>query len=117
MNYIKSIPFKIAINIKFALYKKYENQNTIIIKNQIINLIDKHKNDKSVFYFNAFKVGIRININQCKYLYNNYSLKLNEMDEILQIKDNDIFIIEFKNKINEYNDLFLLYLFLKMCKN
>ena len=114
MKTLKLLALRILTNLEFKLYK-YENTDINIIKIEIIFLINKHFKEKDIFNFNSFKLRIQFDIYKYKNIYNDYSSELNEMYEILKIKNNDIFIIEFTKKINEYNNLFIL--FLIMCKN
>lgn len=102
-------------SLKYKLYK-YENTDIDIIKNDIFETINNKYNENKSFYYNAYKLKIIMDINLFKCCYSKYSLEFNELQEILQIKDNDIFNVKFKNKINGYDDLFLLFLLLISCE-
>ena len=97
MKTLKLLVLRISTNLEFKLYK-YENTDINIIQNEIIFLINKHFKEKNVFHFNSFKLRIQLDIYKYKNIYNDYLFELNEMYKILKIKNNDIFIIEFKKK-------------------
>ena len=74
-------------------------------------LIDKYKNEKTTFAFNSFKIQLHKEINNYKYMYPKYLNYLYEFMNVINITNKDVFIQEFKTKINDCDDLFVLYLF------
>jgi hypothetical protein len=113
IKFFKSIAIRSYINITFMNYIYNENieQNLDLLRNEVLLLIDKNKNERSIFEFNIFKFIFKMRINIYEYTYSKYSIYLEPFKIVANIKnDDDAFVEEFKNKINACDNLFVLYL-------
>lgn len=111
--FFKSIGIRLCMNIMFMDYVCNENpeKNVDLVKIKNIELIDKIKNERTAFLFGAFKLMMRMKINiYNKHIYSKYSSYFEDFKIITNIKDDNVFVEEFKNKINICNNLFVLYL-------
>lgn len=113
MSFFKSIMCKAYLNIMFMdyVYNINTEKNLDLLKNEIIVLIDKHKREKTIFKLNSLKTFLCIKINHYDYMYQKYSNYFEDFKLVLNIKNNDTFVQDFKTKINGCDDLFVLYLF------
>ena len=103
-DFIKLLFLKISINIMYNNYINNENKekNTILLKNKIIDLINVHKNIKTTFAFNSYKIFMRREINRYKIMYSNYSNYFENFNINAQTSNNHTFVKEFiKQRTNE----------------
>lgn len=96
------------LQIKYKHFKSIDINS--YIKKEIISAIDRHKNNDDLDKFHEFKIKTIMTINYAKQLYPKYASKLNELIYLFQIKNKNIFEENIKNKINNTNDSFELYL-------
>lgn len=111
MDYLNIVKIYLDIMFMDYIYSENPEKNLDILKNKIIVLIDKYKNEKTTFAFNSFKIQLHKEINNYKYMYPKYLNYLYEFMNVINITNKDVFIQEFKTKINDCDDLFVLYLF------
>ena len=93
-------------------YPSERSHSDVIIhlKNNICLFIDKIT-QKTVFDINVLKLILLKYSYRYKYIYNGYSNYIDEFIKIFIIKDNTTFISEFKMKINNCDNMFVLFLF------
>lgn len=113
--FIRSLGVRACMYIIFMDYIHNENttKNIDLLRDEIIVLIDKTKSQRTLFKFNVFKLSLSRQISFYEYTYPKYSSYLADFKIIAKQNDNnnDIFVEEFKTKVNNCDDLFVLYLF------
>lgn len=117
---VKSTILKLHMNIMFMdyVYNINTQKDIDVLKNDLITSMDIHKSKKSRFDFNVLKMCVLIQTNHFNYIYPNYSNYFEDIKCVLDIQNNDTFMIEFKKLINECDELFVLFLLsVEICKN
>lgn len=111
--FIRSLSVRACMYIIFMdyIYNENKTKNINLLRDEIIILIDKTKSQRTLFKFNVFKLSLRRQISFYEYTYPKYSSYLADFKIIAKQNDNDIFVEEFKTKVNNCDDLFVLYLF------
>lgn len=117
---VKSTILKACMNIMFMdyVYNVNTQKDIDVLKNDIVISMDIHKSKESMFEFNVLKRCVLIQTNHFNYIYPNYSNYFEDIKCVLDIQNNDTFMIEFKKFINECDELFVLFLLsVEICKN
>jgi hypothetical protein len=101
---------KAFINIMYINYilNKNKNKDLDMLKNDILHLLDNNQN--TGIKINILKIILIRALYKYKTMYPKYLNYYDNFISICKIKNNDLFIQKFKRKIDQNDNLFVLYL-------